>query len=87
MTVSKMQYIKTKASLYFWNVLVAIDQLFNTILGGDPDETLSSRMGKHVREGRCKLCKVICLLLNKIDPNHCEKSIEPEEGSRQVTGV
>ena len=55
MTVSKMQYIKTKASLYFWNVLVAIDQLFNTILGGDPDETLSSRMGKHVREVTSKL--------------------------------
>lgn len=87
MTVSKIQYAKAKVSLYFWNFLVAIDQLFNTILGGDPDETLSSRMGKNVREGRCKLCKIVCYILNKIDSNHCDKSIEAEEGSRQVTGV
>lgn len=87
MTVSKIQYAKAKVSLYFWNFLVAIDQLVNTLLGGDPDETLSSRMGKNVKEGRCKLCKIVCYFLNKIDSNHCEKSIEPEEGDRQVTGV
>lgn len=86
MTVSKLEYAKAKVSLYFWNFLVAIDQLANTLLGGDPDETMSSRMGKNVRAGKCKLCKVICYFLNKIDPNHCEKSIEPDEGSRQVTG-
>lgn len=33
---------------YFWNVLIGIDQLFNAILGGYPDETISSRMGKHL---------------------------------------
>lgn len=33
---------------YIWNLLIAIDQLFNTILGGDPDETMSSRMGKAI---------------------------------------
>ena len=31
---------------YLRNLLVAIDQLLNTILGGDPDETISSRLGK-----------------------------------------
>lgn len=31
---------------YLRNLLVAIDQLLNTILGGDPDETVSSRLGK-----------------------------------------
>lgn len=36
---------------YIWNVLIAIDQFFNTVLGGDPDETMSSRMGKRQREG------------------------------------
>jgi hypothetical protein len=36
---------------YFWNLFLAIDQLFNTILGGFPDETLSSRMGKLARKG------------------------------------
>lgn len=86
MTVSKLDYAKAKVSLYFWNFLVAIDQLVNTLLGGDPDETLSSRMGKNIKEGKCKFCKVICYLLNKIDANHCEKSVESDEGSRQVTG-
>ena len=31
---------------YFLNVLIGVDQLGNTILGGDPDETISSRLGK-----------------------------------------
>jgi len=86
MTVSKVDYAKAKVSLYFWNFLVAIDQLVNAMLGGDPDETLSSRMGKNIKAGRCKLCKVICYFLNKVDPDHCLKSIEPDEGGRQVTG-
>lgn len=71
-------------SKYFWNILIALDQLCNTILGGDPDETMSSRMGKNIREGKCKLCKVTCYFLNKIDPNHCEKSIEVDEGAKGV---
>jgi hypothetical protein len=33
---------------YIWNILVAIDQFINTVLGGDPDETMSSRMGKQL---------------------------------------
>lgn len=85
MTVSKFEYVKEKVSRYIWNFLIALDQLANTLLGGDPDETMSSRMGKNIRAGKCTLCKVICLVLNKIDPNHCEKSIESDEGSRQVT--
>ncbi len=28
------------------NILISIDQLGNTIAGGDPDETISSRLGK-----------------------------------------
>ena len=33
---------------YLWNILIGIDQLCNSILGGDPGETMSSRMGKHL---------------------------------------
>lgn len=73
-----------KVKKYFWNLLIAVDQFANTILGGDPDETISSRMGKHVKEGKCKFCKLICLLLDKIDPGHCDSSIESDEGGRQV---
>jgi hypothetical protein len=33
---------------YFWNILIALDDLINSILGGDPQETMSGRMGKHL---------------------------------------
>ena len=78
---------------YIFNLLISIDQLANTILGGDPDETLSSRMGKMVvrwRVGstksqlRYKLAVAICWLLNKIDPDHCNKSIEHNEGDDDI---
>lgn len=65
---------------YFWNFLIAIDQLINTILGGDPDETVSSRMGKRVIKKNCKVCKAICRILNFFEKDHCYKSIEKDEG-------
>ena len=67
---------------YFWNILVSIDQLANTILGGDPDETISSRSGK-LQDTRC-WAKCLCWFLNKLDTNHCKKSIEEDEGSDRV---
>lgn len=66
---------------YFWNILISIDQLANTLLGGDPDETISSRMGKALP--RCRMCRFICKILHPIDNNHCVKSIEKDEGSRE----
>ena len=77
---------------YFWNILIAIDQLANTLLGGDPDETMSSRMGKMVRswkqkpehKGRFYIALTLCFLLNIIDKGHCEKSIEDDEGDRDI---
>lgn len=64
---------------YIRNVLVGIDQTFNAVVGGDPDETLSSRCGK--RAGTCGFCRFLCGLLNAIDPRHCATSIEIDEGS------
>lgn len=72
------------AQRWGWNVLIAVDQLGNALLGGDPDETLSSRMGKAIRDGRCRLCRPVCWLLNRIDPGHCQNSIEADEGEREV---
>jgi len=67
---------------YIWNLLISLDQLFNTILGGYPDETMSSRMGKNLMKKNCRLCKFICGLLNKIDKNHCIDAIENDEGEQ-----
>lgn len=75
---------------YFWNILIAIDQLVNTLCGGDPDETISSRLGKWVISGENKhgLRKVIFQIVNFIvelfEKDHFKKSIETDEGSRKV---
>lgn len=81
---------------WFWNVLITIDQGANTVAGpvlnwilrpqvarfGDPDETLSSVFGKNLTSGQCRGCRLVCRILNWIDPRHCETSIEKDEGIR-----
>jgi hypothetical protein len=32
---------------YLKNILISIDQLINTLAGGDPDETISARLGRN----------------------------------------
>jgi hypothetical protein len=63
---------------YIWNILVSLDQLGNTLLGGNPDETISSRMAKRARKGD-KLGIRVCKILNYFDEGHCEKTIELDE--------
>lgn len=74
---------------YVWNVLLAVDQLGNALLAGDPDETISSRMGKwklrRLKAGDWPpnpLHPVWWLerVLDWIDPNHVLDSIEADEG-------
>lgn len=69
---------------YVWNILIAVDQLANTLLLGDPDETLSSRMGKHVAKRECGACRLICWILDQIQVNHCQRSIEVDEGKDAI---
>lgn len=76
---------KNPIARWLWNLFIAIDQFFNALLLGDPDETISSRMGKHMRNGHCRLCLKICKWLHKLDPEHCQKSIENDEGKDQIT--
>lgn len=69
-----------------WPVAVANDQALNAALSGKPgseDETVSSRAGKAARKGKAWGC-VLCRLLDKIDPGHCERNIEHDEGERTV---
>lgn len=71
-----LQYIK--------NVAIAVDQLFNAFLGGDPDETISGRSGKFLSLPhstlRWKLSYALCRVLHIFDKNHCIESIELDEG-------
>ncbi len=75
---------------YCLNVLIGLDQFGNAILGGDPDETISSRLGKlKVRHGGNipwyrPLSKFVDWGLDKIDPNHSIDAIEHDEGKDAV---
>lgn len=60
-----------------WTLAVAHDQLANAAFGGHEDETISSRAGKAARAGKRWGC-ILCKLLDRLDPGHCERSIEPD---------
>jgi hypothetical protein len=68
---------------YIWRILISIDQFFNTLFFGHEDETISSRMGKRARKGD-KFAICFCKVLDLVDKNHCEKSIEEDEGFEEV---
>lgn len=74
---------------YFLNLFVAVDRLINALTGGDPEMTLSGRMGRAVAEGRCKACRVICWAIDLVDQGHCERvrKNEADEGADQVAKV
>ena len=81
---------KSKPGRYTFNVLVGLDQLGNTLLAGDPDETISSRLGKLKKKhgGKIKwsrpLAKTIDCLLEVIDPGHSIDAIEYDEGKNAL---
>lgn len=64
-----------------WQLSIAFDQLGNASGNGDPDETISSRAGKARLQGRRWGC-VLCTLLDKLDPGHCDRFIERDRGTR-----
>jgi hypothetical protein len=62
---------------YIYNLLIAVDQLINAVLLGDPDETISIRLGRVCPDS------YIVIALDWVffwQTNHCHKSIEPDEG-------
>lgn len=68
---------------YLIRLLVALDQLANTILLGSPDETISSRVGRAALRGnwialRCE-CAINALFF--WDSDHCRRRIEWDEAS------
>jgi len=85
-----MRKIKQTVRKYLLNILISMDQTTNTITGGDPDETISSRLGKIERWHDFRipwylpLTRFLVWLLNKLDPAHCQKSIEEDEGRNGV---
>jgi len=88
--MQEVKDIMNKIGKYILNFLISIDQLGNTIAGGDPDETISSRLGKMKLRygGRIPwyrpLSKIVDWGLDKLDPNHSIDAIEHDEGSEAI---
>lgn len=65
-------------------VLVSIDQLGNTLTGGKPDETISSRVGRNAMAGK-KWALIAEKAINALfwvlvgQRNHCRDHIEWDE--------
>lgn len=87
---------KKRIRRYLMNVLIAIDQLGNAAVpwawgtfAGDPDETISSALGKlKEKHGgkipkRFPIAKFTDWFLDKIDKNHSVDAIEEDEGKNR----
>jgi hypothetical protein len=72
---------------WLYGVALGFDQLGNAICGGNPDETISSRLGKLKRANGGTIPKAswgylarpLDSLLDLMEPNHSIKSIEDDE--------
>ncbi|WP_248767761.1 hypothetical protein [Pseudomonas sp. MWU12-2345] len=65
------------------NLLVWLDEGGNTLLLGDPGETISSRSAKAQMAGKRWGC-VMCRFLNRLQKDHCKKALEPYAGADAV---
>ena len=61
----------------YFQVLVAIDQLINTCIGGYADETLSSRAHRRRLRGKPGVAWIIDHIFFW-QPNHCQEAYESE---------
>ena len=64
---------------YLKNLLISFDQLINTILGGDPDMTISARLGRNYRGTWLERLVDWMFRWQKHPQGHCENADEWEK--------
>lgn len=67
----------TGVKSYLFNVLIGIDQLVNTLIGGKPDETISSRVYRNSQKyWYAKPARVLIdAIFRLVDgPEHCKQA-------------
>jgi len=71
---------------YLLHNAIAVDQMFNTLLGGSPDETLSSRAYRTEQQRKLfgRFFRPLIDLLFFFDPLHCYTSYLAESTRRQL---
>lgn len=90
MSKQRKSFWRTGFGRYVFNNLIALDQTWNARTGGDPDETISSRLGKiKFKHGGVipwthPLGKIIDAGLDVIDPGHSIDAIEHDEGKNSI---
>jgi hypothetical protein len=75
------RYIRWFLFMYIWNILIAFSQLGNALLFGDPDETISGRVGKHLPDS------IIAKKINRLffwQKNHVKEAVENDRGNRDL---
>ena len=81
--------ILANIKLYFFRVAIAVDQLGNALLNGEPDETLSSRAYRADQDNKI-LGKIFRPIIDFIfkhvfnDPDHCYQSYLSETEQKQL---
>jgi hypothetical protein len=68
---------------YLMNWLVLLDQALNTLAAGSPNETISERSAKARNAGRKWGC-VLCSLLDKVNPGHCDNALTSTIGGDAI---
>lgn len=90
MSKIKLAWLVIRA--YGFNLFVLVTTTINTVTGGDPGETLSSRLGKGKLSGKpvhTFLSRIVDLAFEMIfnQRNHCVQSIQPDEGKNAISEV
>ena len=65
-------------------ILIALDQLVNTLAGGWPDETFSSRCWRWSKDGKRDWPRRVVDGLVFLEVEHCKSSYESERLGRQL---
>jgi len=76
-----LSVLSTRFKRYQWNVLIALDQLMNSLLFGYPEETLSARTYRKAKAGQWfwrALRQVIDLAFRWDSAEHCREAYENE---------
>lgn len=72
---------------YLLNILIAIDQMMNALIGGAPDETLSASAYLGEREDKilAKIARpIIDFLFRPFEKEHCKKAFHAERLGLQL---
>lgn len=71
---------------YILNLLIACDQSVNALCGGDPDETISSRLGKDKHNSKMAAfwAAVVDFCFRWGGKNHTDNNEELDEGKNKV---